>query len=329
MHRTEQSPPAPTGEVRAEAWHHRDDPLAPGPPGRFVTGVRALGTAVVLMAIHHLVLQLMAWGYIAYFRVRYPEVIQKLLLECPDPNAFALKLAEVSDLSTVASLLAMPLLIILYVTIIVIKHRRHDPIVLWEHVSRKQAFHAFIVLLGTVGITQLWVMLLASFDIQTAIGRRFQEYMERMQAFAVDQETSIWNFVAVAVLVPIAEELLFRGLVHGAMRRAFRPPVAITLTTVLFAVFHLDLIQGSYVLIAGWVLTLVYHWTENLAVPIVMHALFNFIGSGWLIRWTGADERAETIFVYVLYGCIALAVVSLYFLRRHHRARVQARGEAM
>lgn len=93
-------------------------------------------------------------------------------------------------------------------------------------------------------------------------------------------------------LIPIAflfnapaEELLFRGLIQGLFRRAYGIIPGVVIASVMFGVVHYVALGGTgsrtvYLAIAavlGLVLGLLYEKTENLAVPILVHALFNAI----------------------------------------------------
>ena len=45
-------------------------------------------------------------------------------------------------------------------------------------------------------------------------------------------------FVALVIVAPVAEELIFRGWIYGKMRKVVNAPVAILLVSVLFGVMH-------------------------------------------------------------------------------------------
>ncbi len=82
-----------------------------------------------------------------------------------------------------------------------------------------------------------------------------------------------------------AEELIFRGLVQGLFRRAYGPIGGVLLASALFGVAHYVALGGGgskavYVLIAGalgLLLGAAYEKTENLVVPILIHAGYNSI----------------------------------------------------
>ncbi|WP_197052309.1 CPBP family intramembrane glutamic endopeptidase [Halobellus rufus] len=86
------------------------------------------------------------------------------------------------------------------------------------------------------------------------------------------------------LLVGPGEELLYRGLIQGRLRETLHPVRAIVLASALFASIHLFSLTGEGKLVyigTAFVLALVlgtaYEYTENLAVPAVMHATYNAI----------------------------------------------------
>ena len=89
--------------------------------------------------------------------------------------------------------------------------------------------------------------------------------------------------VAVGVVAPVAEELIFRGFIYGALRQRMPWGAAALLSAVIFAAFHAPSVQG-YVLVlaptlllAGVVLAAVYERTRSLIPGMVLHASFNLI----------------------------------------------------
>jgi len=86
------------------------------------------------------------------------------------------------------------------------------------------------------------------------------------------------------LLVGPGEELLFRGLVQGTLRESLHPARAIILASALFASIHLFSLSGEgklvYIGIAfvlALVLGVTYEYTDNLAVPAVIHGTYNAV----------------------------------------------------
>lgn len=106
---------------------------------------------------------------------------------------------------------------------------------------------------------------------------------------------SILMIVGVIFIVPIAEELLFRGYLQGWMRRFVQPKTAIILTSIIFAGFHYSLRQGwsnvellVSLFILSCILGLLYEKQRTLWAPIGLHMAFNSINVGLLIHSTAS-----------------------------------------
>jgi len=97
------------------------------------------------------------------------------------------------------------------------------------------------------------------------------------------------GLLMVLLLVGPVEELLFRGVVQGRLRESFGPAAAIGLTSMLFGLGHyLAFVFGGTELVSlglgfallgtavtSVVLGTVYEYTDNLALPVLIHSLFN------------------------------------------------------
>jgi membrane protease YdiL (CAAX protease family) len=84
----------------------------------------------------------------------------------------------------------------------------------------------------------------------------------------------LFTFAAI-VLAPMAEEILFRGVLYAAIKEGGYPRLALFGTSILFASIH-----GSWMTLApltffAIVLALLYERTGSLLMPIIAHASFN------------------------------------------------------
>jgi membrane protease YdiL (CAAX protease family) len=86
------------------------------------------------------------------------------------------------------------------------------------------------------------------------------------------------------VLVPFAEETLFRGILYTALKGIGFPRVALWITSLLFAAIHFNVAIFLPLLVLALVLTLLYEYTGNLLAPIAAHATFNAINFITLYR---------------------------------------------
>lgn len=103
-------------------------------------------------------------------------------------------------------------------------------------------------------------------------------------------------------MIPVAllfvgpgEELIFRGVVQGLLRKAYGVVPAIVLSSALFGVAHYLALSGegkiTYIAVAavlGLVLGTVYEQSKNLLVPTVIHGLWNTML--FLVSWYAATH---------------------------------------
>lgn len=75
------------------------------------------------------------------------------------------------------------------------------------------------------------------------------------------------------ILAPITEEVIFRGVIFGYLRR-WGFMAALFISTTLFAVLHLPTLPVTQI-VGGMVFAIAYHVEDSLIVPIVIHMLGN------------------------------------------------------
>lgn len=86
----------------------------------------------------------------------------------------------------------------------------------------------------------------------------------------------VMDLMTGAVIAPVAEELLFRGLVFGGLAQRMPVAVAATVSALLFALSHgLGVVAPIFVLGLG--LAWLYRRTGTIWAPIVAHGVVNAI----------------------------------------------------
>ncbi len=289
--------------------------------------VRTFVVPLFFMFLHMGVLSLMMIVRVALHLLSVDRATANMLLgQMRDPVLYAELMIEL-EAQTYSSLFAMLVLIPIYLFYVYWRKRKNIRVLDLVEISPVHAVSAFAITLGSIGVTQLWMAFLSQLDPSSGLGIQFQRYVELMKIFEPSEGWMLaLEIVTTVILVPIGEELLFRGIVQDEMRRAFPPAFAIVATSLAFAVFHGNFIQGSYVFFVGVALSLAYYLTENIFIPIGMHIAFNFIGSGVFSRLIGLSEQGEMILVYVLYASIPLVIVGfirLSFLRKERTPEEQ------
>ncbi|MBR1741103.1 MAG: CPBP family intramembrane metalloprotease [Lachnospiraceae bacterium] len=100
----------------------------------------------------------------------------------------------------------------------------------------------------------------------------FAEYQKNMGDFNTG---SARMFLYTLLLGPVAEELIFRGVLFDRLYLAFPFWVANLLQAFLFGVYHGNLIQGTYAFLFGLLLGMMHQTGGSIWNNILTHILFN------------------------------------------------------
>jgi membrane protease YdiL (CAAX protease family) len=84
-------------------------------------------------------------------------------------------------------------------------------------------------------------------------------------------------FLCVVLVAPVCEEIVYRGLLWGALDWRWGRWVAFAVTTVLFAVAHLELMRTPLLLIVAIPLGLARLYTGSLVASIAAHSVTNLL----------------------------------------------------
>lgn len=89
--------------------------------------------------------------------------------------------------------------------------------------------------------------------------------------------------VAAVLVAPVVEEMFFRGLLYGTLKRHVRPAFAMAAVGVLFGLVHPPVAAQIPMCIFGALLCYIYEKTGRLVVPIAIHLLFNLYSIGLIM----------------------------------------------
>ncbi|HEY9788389.1 MAG TPA: ABC transporter permease subunit/CPBP intramembrane protease [Candidatus Obscuribacterales bacterium] len=96
----------------------------------------------------------------------------------------------------------------------------------------------------------------ALMEAQSEVLPYSEEYAKQMMLLIVPPGRPLWQvFLVIAMLPAICEEILFRGLVLGVMKKRMSKAGVILLVGVLFGLFHLSLFRFAPTALLGFLLT--------------------------------------------------------------------------
>ncbi|MFQ5511250.1 MAG: lysostaphin resistance A-like protein [Candidatus Krumholzibacteriia bacterium] len=88
---------------------------------------------------------------------------------------------------------------------------------------------------------------------------------------------AVVTFLGLCVVVPFAEEVVFRGVVQEIFRRNMNSALAVILAGVFFGVMHLNPQLLAGLVCFGIFLGIVFHLTSNLSYAILGHGVLNAV----------------------------------------------------
>lgn len=103
-----------------------------------------------------------------------------------------------------------------------------------------------------------------------------QSAVRIMETAVLPMRRALFTFASI-VLVPVAEEVLFRGLLYATIKEQGRPVLALVVSSVLFSAIHLNWLAFVPFIVLAVILALLYERTGSLLAPIIVHAGFNAI----------------------------------------------------
>ncbi len=77
------------------------------------------------------------------------------------------------------------------------------------------------------------------------------------------------------VISPLAEEVVFRGVVYNRLDRLFGRMIAIIGSALLFGVYHGNIVQALYGFILGVLIAVLYERYGSFVVPVLIHSAAN------------------------------------------------------
>ncbi|MCQ2482934.1 MAG: CPBP family intramembrane metalloprotease [Clostridia bacterium] len=160
-------------------------------------------------------------------------------------------------------------------------------IVKLRKLTTDEVLYVIVIAFGLLGIVTLYFVffnLIAEAFNSKTVETAISDYEQTMDRYSVVDQSVVpmwdhlFNYFNVVFLVPIAEELMFRGLLFGTMKRRLPFWGAALLSALIFGIGHWQPMQIGYALIAGFVLCVTYYYTDSLLGSIIVHGIFNLIG---------------------------------------------------
>lgn len=161
------------------------------------------------------------------------------------------------------------------------------PLIRISKLTPDQIAALVIIGLGMIGLVVTYI----------GVADKIAAYLESMKNAMEDYRESVdrysdtpqvvvpvWDAVLYVItlcfIVPVTEEMTFRGVIFGQLRKGFGPWVSVILSALFFGIMHGISVHIGYAIACGLIIAACYHITDSLIAPVILHMVFNFFGSG-------------------------------------------------
>lgn len=164
----------------------------------------------------------------------------------------------------------------------------------WSYCSSSKVLIASVVFILALGLWTNYLSELA--DLPNSM----QETFEMMMRHPL-------GIIAIVIMAPIVEELLFRGAIEGYLLRKWKHPAgAIVFSSLVFGLVHGNWVQAPFAFVIGLALGWMYYRTSSLLPGILMHFVNNSTAVlGFLIT---DNPEATMVSEYGPQGAVWMAV---------------------
>ena len=125
-----------------------------------------------------------------------------------------------------------------------------------------------------------------------------KEVLEKEQDLGFSDATASWEialaFIALVIIAPIVEELLFRGFLFKQLRKSWPFWISAIVSSLLFGLAHLQINVGIDTFALALVLAFLYEKTSSIVSSIGLHMLKNLIAFTFLF-FVDIDSLTSTI----------------------------------
>ncbi len=128
----------------------------------------------------------------------------------------------------------------------------------------------------------------------------------------------LWlQILATGVVVSGVEEMIFREFIYGSLRQRFSFWVTVTVSSVIFGVYHGNLVQGVYACMLALVLAYSRECYQSVLAPWVIHGSAN-LTSVLVGKWVKLEgEMAELSFLFITFFSGLCLFFAIGGMRKH------------
>ena len=164
---------------------------------------------------------------------------------------------------------------------------KREPLIKIKKLDPNQVICLVVIALGMLGFVTLYIIVADRIAAYLeSLKNVMDEYRESVDRFSDTPQVIVpaWDTViyvlTLCFVIPVTEEMTFRGVIYGQLRREFGPWVSVFISALFFGILHGISVHIGYAIMCGIVIAACYHLTDSILAPILLHCIFNVFGSG-------------------------------------------------
>jgi membrane protease YdiL (CAAX protease family) len=127
--------------------------------------------------------------------------------------------------------------------------------------------------------------------------------------------------ICMAFIPALSEELFFRGFLQKILGDKLDIHLAILFASLLFSVFHFEIVAFFYRFLFGVILGYLYYFTKNLTPSILLHFINNFssiLAVNYIPNTQDLNDMEQFPTSVLLFSCLSLGFI-FYTLHTYHQ----------
>lgn len=181
--------------------------------------------------------------------------------------------------------------------------KRKANIRIWDNF----ALPDFNTLLNVIIVTTLLsVVIRIPLDYPVDFIKLLMESQIKFRGLDYDDKFPVIVLFFTVILFPIAEEILYRGLILKQFLKRYSPTKAIILSSLIFSFAHLNIERFFFIFILGLILGIFYYKTNSILVASISHWIFN---TAVIFKPKPVDLYSENVIFYSLLFIISIFIV--------------------
>lgn len=146
----------------------------------------------------------------------------------------------------------------------------------------------------------------------TSLSSGYEQTMEALYSPSLGIQ-----IICLGILIPVCEELVFRGLMYKRLREYSGFVISMFYSAIVFSFMHINIVQSVYAFFMAVVFAFVYEKYGSVKAPVIAHVAANItavIATHYnVFEWIMADKMTAGILTV---ACAAIAASMYVFIQR-------------